>query len=1081
MNNIKIKAKSKSNRMRTTLSLLILLLSIQIFGQTSILTGTVKDENNEELIGVNVTLSSTNAGTITDINGKFTLTVPKNVTEIKVSYIGYTAQTITIKGKTNINVILASDNRLLDEVVVVGYGQMRKSDITGAVSSVKISDSEANTATSLQNLIQGRAAGVQITAGDAAPGSAINMKIRGTSSLTGGSEPLYVVDGIIMNSASQDTRSSGAGGGATQSAQNGLTGISPQDIENMEILKDASATAIYGSMGANGVVLITTKKGKSEKPRVQYIGSLSQSNIANKRKVLNLTDYLEFWSAMNPTGVTLDEKNEVNWQDEQLRTALSQNHRVTIAGKTDKTNYYVAAGFLNNNGIIKNTGVNQGDFRVNLNQVINKNINIGSNTSFSYMNTSMTFGADTRSSSNSGLLRSMIIYRPYLTKVDIDNADGNFDENLTNPSIWSTDFNDESKEYRVLSSMFLNVKLNKWLSMRTTAGLDYRSKTRQQWFGLPTYQGLQVGGLGTYSTLDALRYNIDHVFNFNVQKKKHRFDGTAGITAVGSPNLSNLISSRMFNGNVSLQEEGLMYGTNPSTPSYGESLTTTLSGFGRLVYSFDNKYILTSTFRADGTSKFAPGSKFSYFPSFALAYRVMEEKFMRNINVISNLKLRLGWGQVGNQGISPYQTQVLYNGTIYANSQNNGYVTGTALAGIANPTLKWETTNQYNAGADLGFFDNRVNFTIDLYNKQSSDLLQNIDLPLNAGSSRIWVNRGIIENKGLELSTDLVIVKTKNTSLNLAGSISFNRNKIVNIGLPVAMFGTNNWAATYGSVIGFDTRFKQPANIFIEGYPVAQFFGHKIDGIVSLEEQALDYQTRMDNYMALNPTADPGSLTEAQLSTVPGVLPYYNDGGKTKLLVAGDPKWVDISGDGMVESTDKDKTLIGDPNPEFTYGFTLDFKHKDFFINAVFNGVYGNDIANGNRMFEERLKWTGLGTPTNITQRAWDNRWTEENQQATYPRINFTGDDGLFSNFIIEDGSFLRLSSLSAGYTFRFKSKSISSLGLSLTTRNLFVLTKYTGYDPEVTSFMNDWSRVGIDWGSYPNSHTTTLGVTIDF
>lgn len=1068
--------------LRAIFSILILVLSIQLFGQTRTLRGTVMDENNEELIGVNIRISGTNTGTITDLDGKFILAVPQSATEINISYIGYTTQTISIKDKTSFVIVLTPDNQVLEEVVVVGYGQMRKSDITGSVSSVKINDSEANSATSLQNLIQGRAAGVQITSGDAAPGAGINMKIRGTSSLTGGSEPLYVVDGIIMNSASQDTQGGNAGGGAAQSAQNGLTGISPQDIESMEILKDASATAIYGSMGANGVVLITTKKGLLDKPRIQYSGSLSHSVIANQRKVLNLEDYLKLWAEMNPTGVTSDEKTEVNWQEGQLRETLSQNHRVSIAGKTDKTNYYVATGFMSNNGIIKNTGVTQGDFRVNLSQIVNKNINIGSNTSLTYLNTSMIFGTDTRSSSNSGLLRSMVTYRPYITKLDIDNEDGNFDENLSNPTVWSTDFNDYSKEYRMLSSLFVNVKLNKWLSMRTTMGMDFRSKSRQRWFGLKTFQGLQVGGLASYSSLDALRYNIDHVFNIAVSKKKHRFNGTLGVTAVGSPNKSNLITSTMFNSNVELQEEGIMYGTNPATPSYSQSLTNTFSGFGRLIYSYDNKYVLTSTFRADGTSKFAPGNKFSYFPSFALAYRLMEEQFMKEMTFISNFKVRLGWGMVGNQGVSPYQTQVLFGGNTYSNAQNNGYVTGTAITGIANPTLKWETTNQYNVGLDVGFFDNRVNFTVDLYDKQSRDLLQSIDLPLNAGSSRIWVNRGVIQNKGLELSTDLGIIKTRNTTLNLAGSISFNKNKIISIGLPVGKFGTYDWAATYGSVIGFDTRFKQPANIFIEGYPVAQFFGHKIDGIVTVEEHAIDRQTRLDNYMGLNPTADPGSLTDAQLATVPGTLPYYFNSGRVTLLSAGDPKWVDINGDGMVESSDKDKTLIGDPNPIFTYGFTLDFKYKEFYINAVFNGVYGNKIANANRMFEDRLKWNGIGTPTNISQRAWDNRWTEENQNGTYPRVNFTGEDGLFSTFIVEDGSFLRLSALTAGYTFNFKNnKRISALGVSLTSRNLFVLTKYTGYDPEVRSFMNDWSRVGIDWGSYPNSHTTTIGITANF
>ena len=1066
---------------RTAIFLTILLFTVQLFAQSSQLTGKIVDEKGEALIGATVKVKGEKVGTITDFNGAFKLSIPSRPSKIEVTYIGFKPKTLTVNDEVELTITLEENSKALEEIVVVGYGQMRKSDLTGAVSSVKLNETEASSATSIQNLIQGRAAGVQITAGDGAPGSAMNMKIRGSSSLTGSSEPLYVVDGIIMNSASQDTRGLNAGGGASQTAQNGLSGINSQDIENIEILKDASATAIYGSMGANGVVLITTKKGKSEKPKVQYIGSMSYSMPVNKRKVLNLDDYLLYNTAIGGPALSKDSLKEMNWQDEMLRNSLSQNHRFSIAGKSDKTNYYVAGGYQNNNGIVKKTGVEQGDFRVNLNQTINQKVDIGSNTSLTYINTNMTFGSDTRSSANNGLLRSMIIYYPYQLLNKPKSFSNSEYEDMLGPTVWLNDFHDYSKEYRVLSSLFVNTKFTKWLSMRTTVGMDYRTKARQQWFGTQTFQGQQVGGLGSYSTLDALRYNIDHVFNLSFKKDKHNIDGTLGVTAVGSPNATNSIINQGFNGNTDFKEEGLMYGTNPATPLLSKTLTNSFSGFGRLVYSYDSKYVLTSTFRADGTSKFAPGNQFSYFPSCALAYRMLQEDWMQNVKSITNLKFRIGWGQVGNQGIAPYQTQVLYNSNTLSNSTNTGYLTGTSLTGIANPILKWETTNQYNAGIDLGFWDNRANFTVDIYDKQSKDLLQNIDLPLNAGSDRIWVNRGTIENKGLEISSDFAIIKTKNTSLNISGSISFNQNKILNLGLPLAQIGVNQWAATYGSVIGYDTRFKQPANIFIEGYPTAQFFGHKINGIITMAEQAADYQARIDNYIAANPSADPATITEAQLTSVKGTLPVYFDGTKKSLLVAGDPKWVDINGDGMVDASDNDKTLIGDPNPKFTYGFTLDFKYKNFFCNAVFNGVYGNKIANGNRMFEDRLRGV-IGTPTNITQRAWDNRWTTDNQNGGYPRINYTGNDGLFSDFIVEDGSFLRLSTLSIGYRFRFKNNfPISNLNVNLTTRNVFVLTNYTGFDPEVTSFMNDWSRVGIDFGSYPNSRTTTLGFTIDF
>ncbi len=1080
----------KHNKMKIIFSLLILLMTVQLSAQTRTITGTVKDEKGEELIGANLLIKGEKTGTVTDVYGKFRLAVPANATQIVVSYIGYIPKTVSIKDKTTLNIVLEADNKSLDEVVVVGYGNMRKSDITGAVSSVKINEAETNSATSLQSLIEGRAAGVQVTTGDAAPGSAINIKIRGTSSLTGSSEPLYVVDGIIMNSTTEDTKNLASDGGMVQNSQNGLTGISPQDIQSMEILKDASATAIYGSMGANGVVLITTKKGKSEIPKIQYVGSLSQATLANPRRMLNLSEYLQFATLMG-TPINGAGLIEANWTDLLTTKALSTNNRLNISGKTDNTNYYVSGGYMENNGIIKGTGVKQADFRVNLNQTISKNVSIGSNTSFNYLTTNMTTGSDTRASANSGLIRSMLVFRPYMTDVQASQItdDNNLDNTL--PTAWLTKYSDTSIEYRVLSSLFVNVKLNNWLSMRTTGGLDYRSKTRRQWFGLQIYQGMQVGGYAGNASLDVLRYNLDHMFNVALKTGAHKFTGTVGVTSIGTSNANNTIINTRFNGNTALQVDGMMYGTNPSTPNYNEYITSTFSGLARLIYSYNDKYILTSTFRADGTSKFAPGNKFSYFPSFALAYRVDQEQFMKNQKIISNMKFRAGWGMVGNQGVTPYQTQILYssNGRLMDNALNNGYITGLGLTGIANPYLKWETTQQYNLGLDLGFFKNRINFTIDAYQKQSTDLLQEIDLPLNAGAGRIWVNRGTIENKGIEFSTDIAIIKTKNTSLNIGGNISFNRNKILNIGLPVAPKGIYNWAATWGAVIGYDPQFKEPANIFIEGYPMGMFFGRKVDGIVSKADQEADRNTRIANYLAANPIdpttqlpINPALLTNTQLASVSGTMPTYNNGSTKVMLSAGDPKWVDINGDGTVDQTgDLDKTLIGNPNPDFTFGFTMDFRYKNFFINAVFNGVSGNQIVNANRMYEERVNSSGANPP-NITAAAFYGAWSETNQTGTYPKINHTGYEGIFSSMIVEDGSYLRLSTLTTGYNFRIKGgKPISNLGLSVTGRNLFCITKYKGFDPEVTSFMNDWSRKGIDFGSYPNSRTIILGVTIDF
>jgi TonB-linked SusC/RagA family outer membrane protein len=618
----------------------------------------------------------------------------------------------------------------------------------------------------------------------------------------------------------------------------------------------------------------------------------------------------------------------------------------------------------------------------------------------------------------------------------------------------------------------MNVKLDKRLSMRTTMGVDYRGRTRKQFYGTGTWFGRQESGYASLSSQESLRLSLDHMFNYNYRKKKNRLDVTAGISVIESLVKSNLIIGRQFS-TLAFKENGLMYSNNPTTPRYFESQTDLFSALARVVYSYDNRLVLTSTFRADGTSKFAPGNKFSYFPSFALAYRLDQEEFVKNIESISNLKFRLGWGRVGNQAISNYQTLSQYSSGIYVNSSGSGYYNAYIISNMANPKLKWETTEQYNLGFDFGLFNNRVNITGDVYNKVSHDLLQNIEMSMTSGYSSMAINRGEIQNRGIELSLDVFPIKTKKMSLNIAGNISFNRNKILNIGLPVSQFGSNQWAAFLGREIGSAGYFKTPANIFIEGQPVALFYGLKVNGIITKEEQDADRAERYANYMAANPTAT--EVTEANLLSVKGTLPVWNE---TTMLVAGDPRYVDIDQNGNIDG-EGDKTIIGNPNPDFTYGFTIDFNYKNFYINAAFNGVYGNELVNSNRMMEEDLRTSSSYT---YTKNVYNNYWREDRLSTTYPRAGYTGDAGAFTSFYVEDGSFLRFSNLTLGYNINLKkNKYISTVGLSLSGRNLLVLTKYSGFDPEVSSFATDPLRVGVDWASYPNSRSYSVGVTLDF
>lgn len=1072
--------------------ILMFFFILPVIAQNRIITGVVKDMKGEELPGVTIRVKGESNGTITGIDGKYSIQVSQKYNALIFTYVGYVAKTVTIpKNGKMLNVVLEEDVKTLGEVVVVGYGQMRKSDLTGAISSVTVKDAETMTSTNIQSLLQGRAAGIQVTTSDAAPGAAINMKIRGTGSLTGSSEPLYVVDGIIMNSTIDQNLLSGESG-TTAPSQNGLTGINPQDIESFEVLKDASATAIYGSLGANGVVLITTKSGKTEKPKIQYTGSVSVSHITNKRDLMTLEEYIPFKNELGIAqgstklqSLVIEGKTPIDWQDWATRQAWSYNHRMNISGKTDKTKYYISGGYSDIQGVIRSTGSKAMDIRINFDQEVFSRLKVGTRTSFMHSKLNMTSGSNATAFASSGLLRQILTFRPYRLIAGSGDDYIEEDENIMDqdsedaygPNPYLKDYEDFTKEYRVLSSIYLDITLAKWLSMRTTIGVDYRYRTRQQYYGITTSNGRNNGGMSQVSNKENMRLNIDHMFNGNYRFGKNRIEGTLGVTATSSTDKNRLNVGRSFIV-LGFREEGLMYSGTITPPKYTLSPTNSLSFLGRIIYNYDERYVLTATFRADGTSKFAPENRFSYFPSFALAYRLDQEKFLRKYRWLSNAKIRIGWGMVGNQNIIPYQTLQLYESNTYSNALGSGYYAGFELDKIANPTLKWETTQQYNLGLDLGLLRNRINLTVDWYNKSSYDLLQNIEMPLSSGYSRMYINRGSIRNRGIEISFDLAPLRTKKYSLNIGGNISFNRNKIMDIGLGESRIGAYNWAYFLGSDIGSGSYFKHAANIFIEGRPVALFYGLKTNGILTQGEVDEDRRVRMENFLAVHPTVSPSTVTKEDLMSVRGTLPIWS-GTQNELLEAGDFRYFDADGNGYIDA-DADRTIIGDPNPKFTYGFTIDFTYQNFFINTVFNGVYGNQIANSNRMLEEDIKTMHVNY--NATRYIRDHYWREDRISTTDPRMNYAGDAGRFSSYYVEDGSFLRFSNLTIGYNFNLKrNKFISRIGVNLTGTNLFVITKYRGYDPEVNSFANDPFKVGVDWTSYPKNRMYALGVIIDF
>jgi len=1033
---------------------LVIFSMLPAFAQNKLtVSGRVVDEASAAVWGATVSIQGQNNGTVTDKDGSFSLKVDAGTVKLEIQCLGYETLVLDCKaGQSNIKAVLSETTEGLNEAVVVGYGTVRKSDMTGSVSSVKIDKIAATQVTSFDHLLQGRAAGVQVTTGSNAPGGAVNVKIRGTSTFNGTSEPLYVVDGIILNPASQDVSNPISSTG--QESQNALTSINPNDIASMEILKDASATAIYGSMGANGVVLITTKTGTSQKPKVSLSSNFEVSTPYNKIRLLNFDEFLEYADAVGYTVQAPETLQPMDWQDYTLRTAFSTNNRLSVSGKTKTTNYYVALGYLNNQGILKNTGVSQGDLRINLDQKIGKHVKVGLKSSLSERSNTMTQGTEPGGTQNAtratNMLRQMLGSKPY--NYTTETPEYEEEDALRGTDIWLKNYDDKAQEYRVNAAAYIDVAFTNYLSFKSTFGVDYRYKQRERWYGDKIDNA--KNGRGGFSSLNAFRYNWDNVFSFNKTfNDAHRVNATAGISTSFYKVQNHTIDAMDFPDHT-FRAKGI-YSARSQSPYYSEEESSLMSYFVRGIYSYKDRYVLTATFRADGSSKFSAANKYSFFPSFAFAWNAKKESFLRDVKQVSNLKLRLGWGIVGNQGVSPYQTLTVYNSIWMANPNsdyklypNGQYQIGIKPGIMANSDLKWETTIQYNIGIDASFFKERLNLNVDLYQKNTRDLLQSIAIPPSTGFTSMWINRGEIQNRGIEVSIDGVAVDTRNFSWTLGGNIALNRNIIKNIGVPEAQWGSLYGSAFLGSDIGNDaTYFKMPANIFMEGKPFGLFYGFRTDGIVQQED--------VDG----------------------GKLPTYR--GKT--LEPGDIKYIDMNGDGNV--TDEDKTIIGDPNPSFTYGFNTSFTYRNFNLSASFAGVQGIQVVNGNLMAENDVNPSNpKQNINNIRAAAFYNAWTTENTNTNYPRLHSTTNAGDFTDRLVEDGSYLRISNITASYTFRFDQvKWIESLNINLTVKNPYIFTRYSGWDPDVNSFTNDSKRVGVDWGSYPSARSYVLGIVLTF
>ena len=1047
---------------------LLVFLPTMVFSQSKTITGSVTDDVGLPIPGVSILVKNTkNLGVATDFDGNFNITIPFNQTKILVfSYLGYTTQEVNVSKTTNVNLIMISDQTQLDEVVVIGYGTVLKKDVTGSLTSVKVKDNVANQSGTIDQLLQGRAAGVQVTQNAGAPGSGISVKIRGTNSLRGNNEPLYVIDGVIISSAGEDVIAAGGVGNSGQEAQNGLNGINPRDIESIQVLKDASATAIYGSRGANGVVLITTKQGVKGKVKINSFTTTSIRTMDKKYDVLDGISYAKYQNetsllnGLNPRfqidgsqifGIEYDSEGNpnvfnrpaqiLNWQDELYRNGFSTKSGFSASGGSDNGNYYISLGFDDQKGIVSNSSRKSTDFRINLNQDLTDKLTLKARVSASFNDINFSEGGDL-TGSNQSFVRNGILFRPVITEEVEDLGE---DLEASNPYSWVNDFEDVSKAKRYIASLGLTYKLPlKGLKYQLKVGGNVRTKDRRRFYGLTTFQGNLSNGALQISTLNTTSFQVNNFLRFNrTFKRKHRINATAGVTydvrnvdrsiyAVADFVTTELTTQQPFLASLITQPLRFL-----------KSDQQIFSLLGRINYTFNNKYILTASFRRDGVSKFSEQNRFGLFPSFALAWRLDNEKFIKNLNVFEDLKLRVGWGEIGNHGIGSYGTLSDYgiNGQLYG-TPGNGTSVPLSLNNVANPNLTWETTEQLNFGLDFATKNDRVSGSVDLYDKTTKDLLQSAPIPTSSGFRSILINRGTISNKGLELALNIAAVSTDDFQINIGGNIAFNKTNIETLGGPLRDFYVDGVAQQrsfyFGNQISTGNYFRSPANVFIEGEETGLFYGLESNGIYQTEDTDL----------------------------VDGAVP-------------GDVRYVDQNGDGVIDILDR--TFIGNPNPDFVYGFNLNFKLKGFTADFLFNGVFGNDIANGNLIKLNNAE----GLATNISPNAYNNAWRPEAQSNIYPRLDYdvTAYQAIgISDRIIEDGSFLRLNNVTISYDIPVeKSLLMDRVNVYIAGKNLVTWTDYSGYNPEVSSFLNNGLINGVDWNGPRNAKTILLGLNINF
>ncbi|MBC3541060.1 SusC/RagA family TonB-linked outer membrane protein [Rufibacter sediminis] len=1000
-------------------------------------------DGNEALPGVSVSVKGTTTGTSTDAQGEYSITVPTDEAVLVFSYIGFVTREIQVKNQTDVSVVLSSNSQELSQVVVIGYGTTTKSDLTGSVASVKSEELLATPTTSFDQALQGRAAGVQVTQTSGKPGAEASIRIRGTSSINAGNEPLYVIDGMLVSSDGNDM-SVGVNLGPRISA---LSTINPNDIESIEVLKDASATAIYGSRGTNGVVLITTKRGISGTGTVSFDTYYGVQQVANKLDVLNAEQFAHLVNdaKINAGQTPLYNNPSVlgegtDWQDEIFRTAPIMNYQLSFSGGDEKTRYAITGGYFIQDGIIENSDFKRYSFRANLDRDLSSKLKVGNSISYARITSSGVL--TTTETIVPGVTSAALQFNPILPVYNVSEPGGYTFENkggsylgktLGNPVADVNEFTSYGVTSRILGNVYAQYKILDNLEIRTSFGIDGFS-SKENAFGPNFLKRTQASkGEASIGTVTGLTWLNENTLTYKpVINEDHVVDFLLGYTLQEFNNESLLAYSFDFP-DARTGYHDISAGLLPQKPFSGESRWSMVSYLGRANYTLFDRFLFTLTGRVDGSSKFAAEKQYGFFPSGALAWRLSDEAFLQPFTFLSDLKVRTSYGIIGNQAIPPYQSLSLVGP--YGEGIFNGteVYTGREPLSYANKDLKWETTAQFDVGVDASFFNNRILLTADYYHKKTSDLLLSTPIPYTTGFNATVLNVGNIQNQGVEL--DLRTINTSGrfdwrTSVNF----SVNRNKVTNLN------------SEEDILMGGGTLLRV-------GEPVGTFYGYIFDGIFQSDEEA-----------RTSPVLKGQEATSS------------NPASRAR---AGDRRYRDINGDKVID--ENDRTILGSAQPDFTWGITNNFSYKGIELSFFFQGSQGNKMANLNLFDLENFNGQ-----TNVLAKAALDRWTPANPSNENPRALAAGglDNGIFSSNIVEDASYIRLKNVTLGYqvptalTQRIK---VKNLRVYASATNLWTHTDYSGYDPEANTFGQNTAIFGVDRGGYPMAKTYLVGVNIGF